>query len=273
VLEVRQIDAAGNVGEIATYAWTIATPHTAPPGETAPASAPDPASGPPRLELTGHVGTAGPDGGGSPLAVVDGGSLAVGCDIAGGTLRRCTVDVLVGGHKVGTGTATFGPGTPSGRVSVHLSRSLRTRLQRSNRPLKATFVFRATAAGGGKALVTRRNAVLVPTARWVLPTDGLFETDSAQLRPKVRAYLRAIAPLLRGAKTVRCEGHTDSRSSLAHNLRLGRARATAVCRALRRLHVRTRLVAVSRGESRPRATNSTQLGRWLNRRVELRVIR
>ncbi len=44
-------------------------------------------------------------------------------------------------------------------------------------------------------------------------------------------------------------------------------------RELRRLGVVARLLARSRGESRPRATNDTLAGRWSNRRVELRVLR
>ena len=121
--------------------------------------------------------------------------------------------------------------------------------------------------------MSHATAALQPTARWIMPSDGLFATRSARIAPKVRRYLRSVAPALRGAKTVRCEGHTDSRGGRAANARLGLRRARAVCAELRRQGVHATLVAVSRRETQPRASNRTAAGRWRNRRVELRVLR
>jgi outer membrane protein OmpA-like peptidoglycan-associated protein len=46
-----------------------------------------------------------------------------------------------------------------------------------------------------------------------------------------------------------------------------------VCRFLRAHGVDALLVVQSYGNSRPRATNATRRGRWLNRRVEIAVVR
>jgi outer membrane protein OmpA-like peptidoglycan-associated protein len=156
---------------------------------------------------------------------------------------------------------------------VRLTAAARTQLQQTDTALQATFTFRATTFADPEPLVSHANAVLQPSARWIMPTDGLFATNSARLAPKVRRYLTAIAPMLRGAHVVRCEGHTDSRGVAASNVRLGLRRARAVCAELRRLGVTAHLSAVSRGETQPRATNRTAAGRWRNRRVELRVLR
>jgi outer membrane protein OmpA-like peptidoglycan-associated protein len=154
---------------------------------------------------------------------------------------------------------------------VHLSRALRARL--ADHSLQATFVFRATPAGATHPLTSRRKVTLAPRAQWIIPSDGVFESGRARLLPKVRQYLRAVAPELRTARTIRVEGHTDSIGSAADNRRLGLRRARSVCNALRRLGVHARLLVRSRGESRPRATNATAAGRALNRRIELRVLR
>ena len=280
VLEVRQIDAAGNTGLTAERRWTIQpTPAPAPAGAAAPAATATPAART-RRAVVGTVGTLGgrPGAGGTaaavPTAVVQGGDLPVGCKVDSGSIRTCTVDVRIDGTVVGHGTVTYAePGVRSARVTVHLSGAARDRLQTGAGAVKATFTFRATTFGGPAPLVGHATAALQPTARWIMPSDGLFDTSSAHIAPKARRYLRSVAPALRGAKTVRCEGHTDSRGSRTSNARLGLRRARAVCAELRHLGVHAHLVAVSRGETQPRASNRTAAGRWRNRRVELRVLR
>lgn len=270
VLEVRQVDAAGNTSPVVARRWTI----------TAAAPADDEPAG----TLTGSVGTTpGGKGGGSapsrsgarPTAVVEGGQLPVGCSVDRGAIKRCTVEVRVAGKLVGTGTVAYeGRGTRSGRVDVKLDKRTRALLNRSTKGVKATFTFRATTVGGDtKPLVSRQTVTLAPRARWIMPSDGLFATSSARLSPQVHRYLRSIATGLRDARTVRCEGHTDARGGRKANVLLGFRRAKAVCSQLRRLGVDARLHAVSKGESEPRATNATPEGRWRNRRVELRILR
>jgi outer membrane protein OmpA-like peptidoglycan-associated protein len=72
---------------------------------------------------------------------------------------------------------------------------------------------------------------------------------------------------------VRVEGHTDSRASDEYNLDLSQRRASAVMRYLQRAGVENgRLTARGFGESMPIATNDTEDGMSLNRRVELVIV-
>jgi OOP family OmpA-OmpF porin len=69
---------------------------------------------------------------------------------------------------------------------------------------------------------------------------------------------------------VRVEGHTDSLGSEEYNQNLGRRRAETVRNYLVRGGVAPQRITVrSYGETRPIATNDTDEGRQLNRRVEL----
>jgi outer membrane protein OmpA-like peptidoglycan-associated protein len=101
--------------------------------------------------------------------------------------------------------------------------------------------------------------------------DLIFKSTSSDLTPRANTILRAIAHQLRGAKTIVCEGDTDSLGSYASNYALGLHRAQAVCAMLRRLGVRAHLSAMSYGDERPVASNRTAAGRDLNRRVVIRV--
>lgn len=99
-----------------------------------------------------------------------------------------------------------------------------------------------------------------------------FEFDSDQLTGASSVVLDAAAEGLRGCPNikVRVEGHTDSVGSDAYNQGLGLRRANAVKGYLAGAGIApSRLSARSFGESRPIASNETEEGRALNRRVEL----
>jgi len=107
-----------------------------------------------------------------------------------------------------------------------------------------------------------------------LPQDILFDTDSASLRGDLRADLVAIAGNLRRypESVVVVTGHTDSTGTAAYNLRLSERRADAVAGVLITSGVPTRrLVARGAGESQPVASNTTEVGRAQNRRVEITI--
>ena len=116
--------------------------------------------------------------------------------------------------------------------------------------------------------------------RAVLET-GLFRTTSvnfefaeADLLPSSAATLDVVADVLRRYPALRVEvgGHTDDRGSDATNDRLSQRRAEAVVGYLAASGVaRDRLSAVGYGERRPLASNATETGRALNRRVEFVV--
>ena len=103
----------------------------------------------------------------------------------------------------------------------------------------------------------------------------LFDTGSASIRQPSLATIDRIAALLANCDRFVFEvgGHTDDVADEAFNLSLSKARASAVVSALHQLGVPfDALSAKGFGESQPIATNATESGRHLNRRVEFSVI-
>ncbi|VAW81295.1 Outer membrane protein A precursor, partial [hydrothermal vent metagenome] len=101
-----------------------------------------------------------------------------------------------------------------------------------------------------------------------------FDFNSANLKPAFRPTLNKVAGILaRYPKTmVTVIGHTDNIGSEAYNHSLSERRARSVMDYLIDHGVAAyRLNAVGRGETQPRATNATEAGRQLNRRVEILV--
>lgn len=103
-----------------------------------------------------------------------------------------------------------------------------------------------------------------------------FAFGEATLLPEARRVLDAVGGALVRAPSLRVtvDGHTDAISSDAFNLALSQRRAEAVREyLLGRFQIAPdRLVARGFGEREPIATNETDTGRALNRRVEFVVI-
>jgi outer membrane protein OmpA-like peptidoglycan-associated protein len=191
----------------------------------------------------------------------------VGCHVDAGVLDSCTVKAFAGTRLVGRGT-TAGDGDAGVVVRVALSKQGRALVHRIG---GVRLTYRAIATRAGGSLTDTATSRVLPLTATALPTDGSFASGDRTLNRAGRAFVRATARQLRGAKRVTCVGHTDSLRSVSFNKRLGVRRAKLVCAELRRLGVHARLVTRSAGESKPRATNTTARGRALNRRVELRV--
>ncbi|NPA60430.1 MAG: OmpA family protein [Epsilonproteobacteria bacterium] len=99
-----------------------------------------------------------------------------------------------------------------------------------------------------------------------------FATDSAKITPYSMKKVRKFARFLLDHKgsLVHIVGHTDSRASDAYNMVLSKRRADAVKQALIDLGVSaSRLSTEGRGERDPIASNATEQGRALNRRIEV----
>ncbi len=101
----------------------------------------------------------------------------------------------------------------------------------------------------------------------------LFATNQSTLLPIARQNLVSVANALKMTpedRNIVVEGHTDSRGTDEHNMRLSHERASAVREFLVSQGVEpTRIQAVGRGESVPIADNSSPEGRANNRRVEI----
>jgi OOP family OmpA-OmpF porin len=97
-----------------------------------------------------------------------------------------------------------------------------------------------------------------------------FDNDSAEIKNQYRKNLETFANTLKQNKSLTAviEAHTDSKGSDAYNQNLSDRRAISVLNALKALDIKaSRLTSVGYGESQPIATNDTEAGKALNRRV------
>ncbi|CAM3388840.1 OmpA family protein [Pontibacter korlensis] len=102
----------------------------------------------------------------------------------------------------------------------------------------------------------------------------LFDTDKAQIRPEGKEKLQQIAEELKSLPPngpIRVFGHADARAGEEYNVELSRERANAVKDWLRNEGgiASNRLSIEAMGEDAPRASNDTERGRQLNRRVAI----
>lgn len=108
-----------------------------------------------------------------------------------------------------------------------------------------------------------------------LPDNVLFEFGKSDLSPAADAYLAQVARLV-NEKTdhgLLLEGHTDNVGAADLNLRLSEKRAGAVAAALQSRQVpEARMQTRGLGLGQPLAPNDTEVGRKLNRRVEIIVL-
>jgi len=103
-----------------------------------------------------------------------------------------------------------------------------------------------------------------------------FDTGSATILPDSFPMLQEIVALLRatpGIRRMRIEGHTDNRGDADMNLDLSRRRAASVRQWLVDHGIEAgRLESEGYGLTRPVASNDTDEGRSLNRRVEFHIL-
>jgi outer membrane protein OmpA-like peptidoglycan-associated protein len=264
---VRQTDAAGNVGPAGSTGWTVGEePTSTPPNAVQP--------------VLGQDAT----------VTVKGASASVGCQVDGGHLASCSVDVYAkiksgdgdfglskttasGSGKlvlIGTGQIVSKDGASRLAVDIELNAVGRKLMANSLSGIEVVLKIEAQTVEGPK-LNTKKNAKLVPARQLIVPTEGLFASGKARIQPKAAKLLAKIAKQIGKVKAVRCIGHTDSLGTPAANEKLGYERARAVCAALKAKGVNAGISVDSGGERHPRATNKTVKGRALNRRVEISV--
>ncbi len=100
-----------------------------------------------------------------------------------------------------------------------------------------------------------------------------FDVASAVIQPQSQPVIEQIAQIMRENPGLRfqVQGHTDSDGGAAYNLALSQRRAQSVVNDLVTRYgiARSRLVAKGYGLTEPVASNATDAGKALNRRVEL----
>ena len=119
-------------------------------------------------------------------------------------------------------------------------------------------------------------AVVVKEDRIELLDKVQFEVGEDVLLEASKRLLDGVSEVLTKYPKIRLvsiEGHTDSTGSPQFNTNLSRARAKAVRVYLMAQGINEkRLKATGFGEAKPIANNSTEEGRYQNRRVEFRIV-
>ncbi len=102
-----------------------------------------------------------------------------------------------------------------------------------------------------------------------------FDFGKATLRPESFPELEELINYLKNKDNIRIEiaGHTDNVGKDADNLKLSQQRAETIRSYLLKKGIKPgRVVAKGYGASQPVADNSTEEGRQLNRRTEVRIL-
>lgn len=108
-----------------------------------------------------------------------------------------------------------------------------------------------------------------------MPANVTFAFDSSDISPAFQPTLRDVAMTLRNNPQtyIQVHGHTDATGGTAYNQALSERRAQAVNTFLMQQGIMPeRLFWQGHGEMQPIATNETEAGRQMNRRVELRIV-
>ncbi len=101
-----------------------------------------------------------------------------------------------------------------------------------------------------------------------------FDFDKSSLRPDSKPELARVLNLLKNNPRMKIEisGHTDNKGSVAYNQKLSETRAKSVIDFLISMGIeKSRLTYIGYGFTRPVASNETEAGRQLNRRIEFKV--
>ena len=107
-----------------------------------------------------------------------------------------------------------------------------------------------------------------------MPGSLTFQTNSADIQASFYSVLNSVTQVLKefGDTNVEVTGHTDSVGSDLHNQQLSERRAQSVSNYLVAQGVNgARLHVVGYGERYPVASNDTEQGRQMNRRVEVQI--
>lgn len=106
--------------------------------------------------------------------------------------------------------------------------------------------------------------------------DIFFDSDRSELLPRSNVELDKLLQVMRDNPRLEIEiiGHTDNVGDVNYNLTLSRRRATQVMEYLSKNGIATRRMQVSGfGASQPIAPNESDETRFLNRRVEFRILK
>lgn len=126
--------------------------------------------------------------------------------------------------------------------------------------------------------VIHKDLYLVPIeiGQIVRLNNVFFDFDKWDLRPESYVELNHVVKLLKENPAIEIEmsAHTDSKGSDEYNFKLSDNRAKSVREYIISQGIsETRIISQGYGETKPVATNETDDGRQLNRRVEFKILK
>jgi len=121
-----------------------------------------------------------------------------------------------------------------------------------------------------ESLVTEEDGEL----KIAMPDDILFDFDKSSLKSEAKDTLKEVSNLLKDVKdneNIQIKGHTDNEGNPEYNQILSEERAEAVAKRLRANEDLKHLnfIIEGYGETKPVASNDSEDGRKMNRRVEI----
>jgi len=129
--------------------------------------------------------------------------------------------------------------------------------------------LRAQLQGSGVSVTRSGDQIILN-----MPGNITFSTDRDSVKPQFYETLNSVVIVLKkyNQSLVDVVGHTDSTGSAAHNQDLSERRALSVAQYLNGRGIDgRRLAVIGQGMGKPVATNATEAGRALNRRVEIQI--
>lgn len=115
----------------------------------------------------------------------------------------------------------------------------------------------------------------IEIGKTIILKNIFFDFDKATLRPESTTELNRVVNILNKETKLKIEiaGHTDSKGSSEYNKQLSSARAKTVVEYLIEAGInKNRLSFEGYGYQKPIATNETEEGRQMNRRVEFKIL-
>jgi len=141
------------------------------------------------------------------------------------------------------------------------------------------YTIAAVGEGGTRSASTTVSVAPPPPAPKVIDRLAIhvnFDFDKSAIRDADTAELQKALGFVKkyAGYKISIEGHTDSMGTERYNLRLSERRAAAVKEYLLKHGVAdgVRIKSAGYGKSRPIADNSTEQGRFENRRVEILIL-
>lgn len=202
------------------------------------------------------------------------------------TISGCTTyDAYTGEQKTSNTAKGAGIGAGSALLLSYLSNRNESSAERNKRMLRDVSIGAIVGGGVGYYMDTqeaklrkqlRGTGVSIKrdgnNINLIMPSNITFTTNGRNLKSKFYSVLDSVSLVVKeyNKTTIVVSGHTDSTGSNTYNQKLSEDRARSVADFLADKKVNpARIELVGLGEKNPIATNKTEKGRSLNRRVEI----